>query len=161
MSTKWLWVGHLEALEFRASYRNVTDLMTCDLEVTQLRQEDFEQPFEQLLWRAERGRKRKRHCWENRSVALGDTLPIIVFLPPDRLMCSHPSRPSHGPSSSPCPLLLLQLHPSFGRCVSHGFDKHDCPVGPTTWYVLLLFRVPAFIFTGCTPCSSQSSNQHL
>lgn len=46
--------------------RNVTDLMTRHLEVTQLGQVDFEQPSEQLLWRAERGRKKKkRRCWEN------------------------------------------------------------------------------------------------
>lgn len=81
--------------------RNVTDLMTCHLEVTQLGQVDFEQPSEQLLWRAERGRKKKkRRCWENWSVALGETLPIIPFHPPDHLMCSHPSRSPQGPSNS-------------------------------------------------------------
>lgn len=79
----------------------LNDLMTCHLEVTQLGQVDFEQPFEQLLWRAERGRKNKRHCWENWSVTLGETLPIMAFHPPDHPMCSHPSRPSHGPSNSP------------------------------------------------------------
>lgn len=46
--------------------RNVTDLMTRHLEVTQLGQVDFEQPSEQLLWGAARGRKKKkRRCWEN------------------------------------------------------------------------------------------------
>lgn len=107
---------HLEAWRFPASSRN----FARHLKAIQLGLVDFQQLWDQLMCKAEKGRRNRRNCWESWSCTVGETPPITSIHSPDHLICSHPSS-----------LPRTQQHTLLCSCFSTSIRllKSACPMG--------------------------------